>query len=92
LAKKKSFAKKLSAQARQAAAERAWAAITRFFDNSQQEKPRSLAYYARGGSRTPLILKAKSPGSWGRFVFASISAPNLIVTRQKRIVTNCQQI
>lgn len=39
LAKEYPFAKKLSAQARQAAAERAWAAITRFFDNCKKKTP-----------------------------------------------------
>jgi putative transposase len=38
LAKEFPFAKKLSAQARQAAAERAWAAITRFFDNCKKRR------------------------------------------------------
>lgn len=33
------FAKKLSAQARQASAERAWAAITRFLDNCKKKTP-----------------------------------------------------
>lgn len=37
LAKEFPFAKKLSAQARQASAERAWAAITRFFDNCKKK-------------------------------------------------------
>jgi putative transposase len=36
LAKEFPFAKKLSAQARQSAAERAWAAITRFYDNCKK--------------------------------------------------------
>jgi putative transposase len=39
LAKEFPFAKKLSAQARQAAAERAWAAITRFYDNCKKSLP-----------------------------------------------------
>jgi putative transposase len=39
LAKEFPFAKKLSAQARQASAERAWAAIARFFDNCKKKTP-----------------------------------------------------
>jgi putative transposase len=39
LAKEFPFVKKLSAQARQAAAERAWAAITRFYDNCKKSLP-----------------------------------------------------
>jgi putative transposase len=39
LAKEFPFAKKLSAQARQASAERTWAAITRFFDNCKKKIP-----------------------------------------------------
>jgi putative transposase len=39
LAKEFPFAKKLSAQARQASAERAWAAITRFYDNCKKKTP-----------------------------------------------------
>ena len=39
LAKEFPFAKRLSAQARQASAERTWAAITRFFDNCKKKIP-----------------------------------------------------
>jgi putative transposase len=39
LAEKFEWAKKLSSQARQAAAERAWSAITRFYDNCKKQIP-----------------------------------------------------
>ena len=44
LAKDFSFASKLNSQARQAAAERAWAAITRFYDNCKNHKPGKKGY------------------------------------------------
>lgn len=39
LAKEFSFASKLNSQARQASAERAWSAISRFYDNCKKNKP-----------------------------------------------------
>src|SRR5436305_3163294 len=44
LAKEYSFASKLNSQARQAAADRAWFAIARFYDNCKQKKPRKKGY------------------------------------------------
>ena len=44
LAKEFPFASKLNSQARQAAAERAWAAITRFYDNCKTHKPGKKGY------------------------------------------------
>jgi putative transposase len=44
LAKEYSFAARLNSQARQASADRAWAAIARFYENSQQKKPGKKGY------------------------------------------------
>lgn len=44
LAKDYPFASKLNSQARQAAAERAWAAITRFYDNCKNHRPGKKGY------------------------------------------------
>jgi putative transposase len=44
LAKDYPFASKLNSQARQAAAERAWAAISRFYDNCKSHKPGKKGY------------------------------------------------
>jgi IS605 OrfB family transposase len=44
LAKEYSFASHLNSQARQAAADRAWAAIDRFYGNCQQKKPGKKGY------------------------------------------------
>ena len=44
LAKDFPFASKLNSQARQAAAERAWAAISRFYDNCKTHKPGKKGY------------------------------------------------
>lgn len=44
LAKEFTFASKLNSQARQAAAERAWAAITHFYDNCKMHKPGKKGY------------------------------------------------
>lgn len=44
LAKEFPFASKLNSQARQAAAERAWAAISRFYDNCKNHKPGKKGY------------------------------------------------
>jgi putative transposase len=44
LAKEFEFAKNLNSQARQASAERAWAAISRFYDNCKKNKPGKKGY------------------------------------------------
>ncbi|WP_414587997.1 RNA-guided endonuclease InsQ/TnpB family protein [Scytonema sp. PCC 10023] len=44
LAKEFEFAKKLNSMARQASAERAWAAISRFYDNCKKGKPGKKGY------------------------------------------------
>ncbi len=44
LAKAYPFARRLNSQARQAAADRAWAAIRRFYDNCKQHKPGKKGY------------------------------------------------
>ena len=44
LAKEYSFARRLNSQARQAAADRAWAAIQRFYDNCKVHKPGKKGY------------------------------------------------
>jgi putative transposase len=44
LAKAYTFAKALNAQARQAAADRAWAAISRFYENCRNKKPGKKGY------------------------------------------------
>src|SRR2546426_9503033 len=44
LAKEYPFARRLNSQARQASADRAWAAISRFYENCQQKKPGKKGY------------------------------------------------
>ena len=44
LAKEYTFANNLNSQARQAAADRAWSAISRFYDNCKQHKPGKKGY------------------------------------------------
>src|SRR6266852_4590580 len=44
LAKEYSFATRLNSQARQASADRAWFAISRFYDNCKQHKPGKKGY------------------------------------------------
>src|SRR5215471_9926293 len=44
LAREYSFASSLNSQARQAAADRAWAAIARFYENCKQKKPGKKGY------------------------------------------------
>jgi len=44
LAKKYSFARFLNSQARQVGADRAWAAIQRFYDNCREKKPGKKGY------------------------------------------------
>ena len=44
LAKEYSFAKSLNSQARQASADRAWAAISRFYENCRNKKPGKKGY------------------------------------------------
>jgi putative transposase len=44
LAKEYSFARSLNSQARQASADRAWAAISRFYDNCKNHKPGKKGY------------------------------------------------
>src|SRR4051794_5088102 len=44
LAKAYAFAKALNSQARQSAADRAWAAISRFYDNCRNHKPGKKGY------------------------------------------------
>src|SRR5437016_1121058 len=44
LAKEYSFARNLNSQARQASADRAWAAISRFYENCRNKKPGKKGY------------------------------------------------
>jgi putative transposase len=71
LAKEFPWAGKLNSQARQASAERAWSAITRFYDNVQSKpakkvsQERKVSHVLRSLKLTHLIFRIPAPSGWG---------------------------
>jgi putative transposase len=62
LAKEFDFANKLNSQARQASAERAWSAISRFYDNCKKKKPGKKGYPKFKKHQTNLSVEYKTTG------------------------------
>jgi len=63
LAKQFSWANKLNSQARQASAERAWSAISRFYDNCKKGKPGFRERQPNGKKDFPRFKKHQTHGS-----------------------------